>query len=431
MTEQAETNPIKVSICMIVKNEEGNLKRCLDSFLPIIHEKWSELIIVDTGSTDRTVETAKEYTDQVYIKEFIPWDFSAARNYGIAMATGERILIIDADEMLDQESLYRLENALTNPKFDEYNTIFLKLHNFYSTESGAYAMVIQPRVFRNNDNYRISPDFNDTDYSGQPLDAGSLNVQNMTVGKPLYNFAIHNKAEALPPYLFMDNVLIKHYGYLFEKADLFIEKKERSLPMLEDEYERNKDDLHVVTHLIKTYYATNDHKKVVEIGERWIELMAAVDYHHGWFSYLEVFANLMGSYTTLNDAENAERILAKANKYTDKLVSLNLILGNYYLEHDNTERARELFEDAYLMNSQKADPYELLCSTNTAVIMPEILCVLATMEFSDGNYAKAGKYVNEGILLNENRLPLRWDVFNESMAQDRLIKNAVKRKQAE
>jgi len=105
----------KLSICMIVKNEEANLQRCLDSFLPIIQMKddktikpLTELVIVDTGSTDRTINIAKKFTDKVYKKEFIPWDFSKARNYGIRKATGDKIMYMDADEELRHECLYLL-----------------------------------------------------------------------------------------------------------------------------------------------------------------------------------------------------------------------------------------------------------------------------------------------------------------------------------
>ena len=69
----------KLSICMIVKNEEANLQRCLDSFLPIIQMKddktlkpLTELIILDTGSTDRTINIAKKFTDKVY-KKNLSW----------------------------------------------------------------------------------------------------------------------------------------------------------------------------------------------------------------------------------------------------------------------------------------------------------------------------------------------------------------------
>lgn len=388
---------IKLSICMIVKDEESNIKRCLDSFLPIIHEKWCELIIVDTGSTDRTVEIVKEYTDKVFEKTFVPWNFSDARNYGIAYATGKRIMIVDADEELAQRSLYILEDAILNPKYDNVKTLFVKLHNFYTTQTNEYAEVIQARIFENTE-------------------------------KPLYQFAIHNKANAEPPYLFLDTVVFNHYGYLFQKTDLFLQKKERSLPMLEDEYNKNPDDLHILTHIIKTYYACGDHKQVVEKGERWMELMRGVDFHDGWFAYLEVFTNIVGSYTSMRDGDNAERVLTEALKYTDKLISVYLILGQYYLGVKNNERARELFEEAYLIHKQPGNPYEMLCSTNTAVIMPEILNYLAIMELADGNDEKAGRYLNEGIRLNENRLPLRWDIFNETLCRSRIVGNGIKRK---
>ena len=71
-----------ISVCMIVKNEEKVLRRCLDSLKGL----WEELIIVDTGSTDGTKEIAKKYTDKVY--DFV-WtgNFSDARRFRITSAT--------------------------------------------------------------------------------------------------------------------------------------------------------------------------------------------------------------------------------------------------------------------------------------------------------------------------------------------------------
>ena len=66
---------------MIVKNEENVLKRCLDS----IYDLMDEIIIVDTGSTDRTKEIAAEYTDKIYDFTWV-YDFSAARNFSFSKA---------------------------------------------------------------------------------------------------------------------------------------------------------------------------------------------------------------------------------------------------------------------------------------------------------------------------------------------------------
>ena len=71
-----------ISLCMIVKNEEQVLARCLDS----VADLMDEIIIVDTGSTDRTKEIAARYTDQIYDFAWIG-DFSAARNFSFSKAT--------------------------------------------------------------------------------------------------------------------------------------------------------------------------------------------------------------------------------------------------------------------------------------------------------------------------------------------------------
>ena len=86
-----------ISVCMIVKNEEAVLARCLDSLRGIAEE----IIIVDTGSTDRTKEIAATYTDKIYDFTWIH-DFSAARNFAFSKATMEYIYSADADEVLEE-----------------------------------------------------------------------------------------------------------------------------------------------------------------------------------------------------------------------------------------------------------------------------------------------------------------------------------------
>ena len=90
---------ITVSLCMIVKNEEQILQRCLDSLAGLM----DEIIIVDTGSTDATKEIAAKYTDKVYDFVWID-DFSAARNFAFSKAGMEYIYSADADEMLDEKN---------------------------------------------------------------------------------------------------------------------------------------------------------------------------------------------------------------------------------------------------------------------------------------------------------------------------------------
>lgn len=95
---------------MIVKNEEPVLARCLDS----VASMMDEIIIVDTGSTDRTKEIAAQYTSRIYDFTWCD-DFSAARNYAFSLATMDYIYCPDADEYLDLENqrrFLRLKGAL-------------------------------------------------------------------------------------------------------------------------------------------------------------------------------------------------------------------------------------------------------------------------------------------------------------------------------
>lgn len=122
---------ITISLCMIVKNEEAVLARCLSSYKNIA----DEIIVIDTGSTDKTKEIAYRYTDLVY--DFA-WtgNFSDARNYSFSKATKDYIFCADADEVLDetnQKKVLLLKETLL-PEIDivqmyyanqlSYNTIY-------------------------------------------------------------------------------------------------------------------------------------------------------------------------------------------------------------------------------------------------------------------------------------------------------------------
>lgn len=91
-----------ISVCMIVKNEERLLARCLDCLKGIA----DEIIIVDTGSTDGTKQVAAAYTDKIYDYQWED-DFAAARNYSFSKATMEYIYVADADEIIDEENRQR------------------------------------------------------------------------------------------------------------------------------------------------------------------------------------------------------------------------------------------------------------------------------------------------------------------------------------
>lgn len=134
---------VEISLCMIVKNEEKVLARCLDSIVDLM----DEIIIVDTGSTDQTKKIARQYTDQVYDFEWVQ-DFSAARNFAFSKATKEYIYTADADEVLDEEN-HRRFAELKQMLLPEIEMVQMKYGNQLS-HGTAYNFdeEYRPKLFR-------------------------------------------------------------------------------------------------------------------------------------------------------------------------------------------------------------------------------------------------------------------------------------------
>jgi glycosyltransferase involved in cell wall biosynthesis len=135
-----------LSLCMIVKNEERNLARCLDS----VRGLAGQLIVVDTGSTDRTKRIAAGYGAEVVPFDFQCADFAAARNRGIAHSIGRWILVLDADETLDRAGVPLIERIVA---LNENAGYFLERNNLSSGSSCPTTDYVV-RLFANRPNHR-------------------------------------------------------------------------------------------------------------------------------------------------------------------------------------------------------------------------------------------------------------------------------------
>jgi FkbM family methyltransferase len=107
-----------LSVCMIVKNEERHLAYCLNSLSPVA----DEMIVVDTGSTDKTKQIAEAFGAQVFDFEWIN-DFAAARNHSLSKAQGDWILVMDADEVISFEDHEKVRKLITRKGDVAYNII--------------------------------------------------------------------------------------------------------------------------------------------------------------------------------------------------------------------------------------------------------------------------------------------------------------------
>ncbi|MFE4712784.1 glycosyltransferase [Paenibacillus sp. NPDC056722] len=139
---------ITISLCMIVKNEEDTLDRCLSSVADLV----DEIIIVDTGSTDATKEIIRKYSDQVFDFEWI-YDFAAARNHAFSQATKEYILWLDADDVfkdVDRERLRALKDTL-DPAVD---SVTMNYHLAFDEEGNVVSSLRRNRLVKRSNGFR-------------------------------------------------------------------------------------------------------------------------------------------------------------------------------------------------------------------------------------------------------------------------------------
>lgn len=135
---------VTISVCMIVKNEEDVLERSLGCASQIA----DEIIVVDTGSQDRTKEIAQSYTDKVY--DFV-WcdDFSKARNYAFSKATMDYCMWLDADDVILEEDirkLIRLKQYLNK----DVNIVMCKYHTSFDEDGQPVFTYYRERIVRNS-----------------------------------------------------------------------------------------------------------------------------------------------------------------------------------------------------------------------------------------------------------------------------------------
>lgn len=228
--QENEVKPYKLSICMIVKDEEKNLDRCLNSLKPLMDSGIAELIIVDTGSKDNTIEIAKRYTEKVFKH---PWQdsFSEARNYSISLANGEYIFIIDADEEIGNEEIQKLIDEFSSDEYKKFNTFTFKIKNYSDINLTRYSIITQPLIFKND-------------------------------GSFYYSGTVHNQPIFKEPIKNLD-ITILHYGYIMTD-DVKDKKFIRTSTLLKKELEKDPNNLYYRYQLSVSYDMHGDHDKALE-----------------------------------------------------------------------------------------------------------------------------------------------------------------------
>ncbi|AZO93809.1 glycosyltransferase [Halocella sp. SP3-1] len=292
-----------LSVCLITKDEAQNLATCLKS----IKNLADEIIVVDTGSTDNTVEIARKFGARVYV---FPWNnnFSAARNFALKQAEGCWVFIIDADEELKTIAKKEWMSLLNDQGKEAY---FVQISNYEDRQNS----VSQPalRLFRNKKDY-------------------------------YYQGRIHE--QVLPQILKKNpfskigytDLLINHYGYTSQMVEQK-KKIERNIGILQLELKHNPKNPFMRFNLGNEYYRQGEYKLAIW---QYRAVLESIDKQFSYYPYLIfklAIAYLAGGYHL-----ECRRILQDGLKEFPDYTDLYYLLGEAYLNTGDFAKAVGVFE---------------------------------------------------------------------------------------
>ena len=277
-----------ISCCMIVKNEEAFLDQCLSSVKPYV----DEIVVVDTGSTDSSIEIIKKFTDRVFIH---PWEdsFSKARNQSLAYASCDWIFIIDADEELVEGSGERLREAVR--KAGAADAILVNTISTYS-KGTKRARHNSERLFRNN-------------------------------GIIHYEGVVHNRiegAQSVKP----SCIEIMHYGYDVEEKKAQ-EKFLRTSQLLKKQIQENPDDPMPHHYLGTSYLSMGMNAEAARESGTAIELAERNSDPHPL--YIWAYHNAAIAFFGMGDLDKAKEFsmgaIKKYSEHLDSYYTLTMVAG--------------------------------------------------------------------------------------------------------
>lgn len=317
-----------LSIVMMIKNEERYLDMTLKSLDPLMNYIKSELIILDTGSTDRSVEIAQKYTDKVY---FAKWNdnFAQMRNISIRYAKGEWILILDADEeLVNYENLI---NFFKNGLHKKYNSASIELTNLMSEDKKLFNKASIVRLFKKDKNFRYE---------------GAIHEQ------PIYKEPIFN-----------DVANFNHYGYMYKNEEVKQRKLSRNEKILLSELKTNPNNPYIYYQLAMNYSAFGEKKEALSYMEKSYKM-----YNKLGTIYSYVSSGLAKLYLELDEYEECEKLCKEYIKNDDKNIDMYCYIAisqntlkNYEESLYNYKRYLYLIEN-YAISTQANDLYSI-CDT--------------------------------------------------------------------
>ncbi|HHT9125668.1 MAG TPA: tetratricopeptide repeat protein [Candidatus Brocadiia bacterium] len=335
-----------VSLCMIIRNEENFLSGCLESVKHLVNE----MIIVDTGSTDGSVEIAKRYGAKIFHHRWNN-DFSEARNHALQHAKGDWVLHLDADEELKKEDISLVKEII---KDKDTNGVQCVIYNVQK-DSSDFLISYFFRLFRNN-----------------------IGVS--------YSGLIH-ETPIIPGKLSHSNIRIIHYGYASSKEGLK-DKCERNVRLLRKQLIDSPDDPFIHFHLAKTYYQLKTFDMALAEGEEVLRLMPITAFKTR--PELEIFVLMACVQFNKGNFLDAERMCLEAIRINPNYLDPYFFLGHVYLKQGDFEKAILYYEKYQKKRKPFEEGLEFNCvGLHSLTRQHEVYFALGLIYEREKNYQKA------------------------------------------
>lgn len=346
-----------LSLCMIVKNEEEFLGQCLESVRDIV----DEMIIVDTGSEDRTVEIAESYGAKVYHHKW-QGSFSEARNYGLQFATGDWILQMDADEALEKDDIPVIKKAIQS---DVYNTIFVAL---LSRTAEGWGKHYFQRIFRR--------------------------------GKAYYEGIVHNQLKYEGAVLHSE-IRIYHWGYNLSKERMK-EKYHRTEMLLKKQLEEDATNPFTYCNYLRILRAQQRYDDVIREGRKALEICRdrMSEAHRQMLMYDTALCVM------LTDREDESERMCR-NVLADHPDNLDVLflLGTILLNKKKFNEAIDVFSKFLkVKEKEKAHPQANQLIVDSYSFEHKVMVNISTSYYELGEYEKAKIAAEKAVKMNPEEL---------------------------
>ena len=354
---------MNISSCLIVKNEADNIVRSLESIKKIA----DEIIVVDTGSTDNTVEIAQSFGAKVF---FYEWDnnFSNAKNFALDKATGDWIIFLDADEYFGDNAKKKLRFVLKHISPNKnIDALLCKLINIDVQFGRIISENPAIRVFRGKTGIRYEGSIHE-----QPLKHGkTLNAANITDV----------------------SLIIYHTGY---SHAVLPEKIKRNLKILEQDIKDNKITNLTYYYMSQSHYSLKNYEETIKYARL---SLAEPDMKNTIMAYLP-YVLLVKGMLELKDRYSFEEI----EKYIDEAIAhypthpeIWYILALAKKAQNQIPEAIESYRKAIEYNKN----YKLLLNNGFPGNLESVYYDLAVLSSSLGDHINALEYYFEALKINK------------------------------